>query len=118
MMSEESVQELQIKKRELQSKLSNLLETRSSKDDINELKSEILHIDKLIEKKVGTKELKRQEEVRRRKTGKEELAIKTYLAFKGKYKKISEMTVATNRLLSVIDSLDKEFVIERVKVKV
>ena len=114
-MISETVQELQIKKRELQSKLSNLLETKCSKDDINELRAEILHIDKLIEKKLGTKELKRQEEVRRKKTGKDELAIKTYLGFKKKYKKISEMNVATNRFMGVIDSLSNEY--ERVKVR-
>ena len=77
MMSEKTVQELQVKKRELQSKLSALLSSKQcSKDDINEIKSEILHIDKLIEKKVGNKELKRQEEINRRKSGKDQAIFK------------------------------------------
>ena len=110
MISEKNTQELQDIKRKLQLQLSNLLNTKEcSKDEINELRSEIKHIDKQIEKKVGSKELKRQEEVRRRKNGKDELIIKTYYGIKEKYKKISEMNIAVNRFLNVVDLLVKDY---------
>ena len=119
MISEMRVQELQNKKRQLQSNLNDLLNSKNyTSDDVNELRSEILHINKLIEKKVGNKELKRQEEVRKRKSGVNEINIKAYYSFKSKYKKISEMAVATNRILKAFDSLNNTYTEERVKVKV
>ncbi len=113
-----SAQELQDKKRKLQVQLSSLLEQKNTtKDEINEIKSEILHIDKLIEKKIGSKEIKRQEEVRQRKSRKDEIAIKTYYGIKQKYRKICEITVATNRFIKAFDLLNNEYEDERVLVK-
>lgn len=106
MISENTIQELQDKKRQLQISLSSLLDSKNcSKDDINELKSEIMHIDKLIEKKVGTNELNRLDEVRRKKSRQEELTIKAYYGIKNKYKQVSTMNTATNRLINIIDKL-------------
>lgn len=120
MISEYSTKELQKKRIELQANLSSLIESKTcSKDDINELRAEILHIDKLIEKKVGSNELKRQEEVRRKKTRKDELIIKNFYGIKKKYKQISTMSVATTRLMNIVDTLTNttEYTNERVKVR-
>ena len=116
MINECNEQELQNKKRNLQANLSLLLNSKDcSIDKINELKSEILHIDKLIEKKVGSNELKRQEEVRRKKSGIDQANISTYNSLKSRYKKISEMNIATSRLISIIDNLKYSY--EKSKVK-
>ncbi len=118
MISEKTVKELQSKKRQLQADMSVMLDSKDcSKESINALRAEILHIDKLIEKKVGTKEIERQNEVRRKKSRKDELTIKSYFEIKSKYKQISGMKVATNRLVSIMDKLNSYRSDEMIKVK-
>lgn len=105
MLSNEDVNTLQKKKLDLQIKLNELLKSSNKNiDDINELKSEILYLDKQIEKIVGSNEIKRQKEVRRKKLGIDDANIKNYFLFKSKYKQICKMRVATLHMLNVIDN--------------
>ena len=84
--------------------LNNLIRSENKEQDkINELKSEILYLKKQIGKKLGYKEVKKQEEIKRKKSGIDEKNIKNYKAFKSKYKKISKMEVATKNILKTID---------------
>ncbi len=115
MISDLNIQELQNKRRDLQADLSTLLNTsNSSVDDINEIKSEIHYIEKLIEKKVGSNELKRLEEVKNKKSSKDNINIKMYNALKNRYYKIRRMDVATRRFMSLTS---KDYEYENVKVK-
>ena len=59
LISDKNSQELIEKKRKLQAKLNDLLNTNYTKDDINEITSEIRHIDDQLVKMVGKKEQER-----------------------------------------------------------
>ncbi len=117
MISEYSIKELQTEKRKLQAELTLILNSPNcSSDNINELKSEILHIEKEIKKKVGSKELKRQEEVKRK--NKDDINLKNFKNLKAKYNRIKSMNVATKKFINIIDSLSNVvFEDEMIKVK-
>jgi len=104
MMFDTDINSLEIRKTQLEIELNNLLRSDNKEEDkINELRSEILHLKKLISKKLGTKEVENQEKIKRKKSRIDEINTKNYNAFKSKYKKISKMEVATNNILKVID---------------
>ena len=105
MMLDADINSLETRQTELEIELNNLLRSDSKEEDkINELRSEILYLKKQIGKKLGSKEVKKQEEIRRKKLRVDERNIKNYNAFKSKYRKISKMEVATKNILKVIDS--------------
>ena len=105
MMLDTDINSLENRKTELEIELNNLLRSDNKEEDkINELRSEVLYLKKQIGKKLGSKEVKKQEEIRRKKLRVDERNIKNYNAFKSKYRKISKMEVATKNILKVIDS--------------
>ena len=105
MMLDTDINSLESRKTELEIELNNLIKSEDKEEDkINELRSEILYLKKQIGKKLGSKEVKKQEEIRRKKLRVDERNIKNYNAFKSKYRKISKMEVATKNILKVIDS--------------
>ena len=115
MISNEDVNILQKQKLDLQIQLNELLKSKSKNIDyINELKSEILYLNKLtdkileinkqIEKIIGSNEIKRQNELKRKKLGIEETNINNYYSFKAKYKKICKMRISVFRMLNVIEN--------------
>ena len=110
---------LQKQKLDLQVELNGLLHSYSKdQDKINELKSEILYLDKQIEKIVGKKEIERQNELKNKKSGVDEINKKNYYNLKSMVKRISPMNVATNRMISLIEKLDNNTLEnERVKVR-
>ena len=103
MMLETDINSLESKKTNLEIKLNELLKNNADKDEINELKSEILYIKKQISQKLGIKEVESQEKLKRKKLHVEETNIKNYNAFKSRYKRISKMEVATRNILKAID---------------
>ena len=114
MISWNDVNKLQNQKTELQLKLNDLLSSKSaSEDDINELKSEILHLDKNIKRILGTNEVERQRELKRNKSGLDERSKKAYYALKKRYDMISKLNEATNNFIVAIDrsyKKDQEYV--------
>ena len=105
MMLDADINSLETRQTELEIELNNLLKSDNKEEDkINELRSEILYLKKQIGKKLGSKEVKKQEEIRRKKLRVDERNIKNYNAFKLKYRKISKMEVATRNILKVIDN--------------
>ena len=118
MMLETDINSLESKRINLEIKLNELLKNNANKDDINELKSEILYIKKQISKKLGSKEVESQEKIKRKKLHIDERNIKNYNAFKYRYKRISKMEVATRNILKVIDAylMDKQDTNEMVRV--
>ena len=66
-MIETDINSLETKKTNLEIKLNELLKNNADKDDINELKSEILYIKKQINQKLRTKEVESQEQIKRKK---------------------------------------------------
>ena len=108
-------------KLDLQIQLNELLNSDSkSVDKINELKSEIIYLDKQISKILGTNELKRLEELKNKKNSKEQANIKAFYELKNKYKKISKIKLATSRMIAIIEALDnqKSHEIEKAKVRI
>ena len=103
MMLNADVNLLESKKLDLEVELNELIKNNAEKDKINELRSEILYIKKQISKALGNKEVKKQEEIKRKKSGIDERNIKNYSAFKLRYKRISKMEVSTKNILRVID---------------
>ena len=99
---------------------ATLLNTNNpSKDDLNALKSEIKYLDDQLNKINGLNEKKRIEQVKNKKYGIEEKNKNNYYAFKEKYKKISNMKLATTRIIGIIGEIQKQdYIEERVKVKV
>lgn len=119
-MIKENLDSLQNEKLNLQVELNLLLhESNPNQDKINELKSDILYLDKKIEKIVGKKEIERQNELKRKKVGIDEINKNNYYNLKYKVNKISPMMVATNRIISVLENISKETINEeRVRVKI
>lgn len=118
-MSKKNLDLLQKQKLELQIQVSNLLNSEfKDNDKINELKSEILYLDKQIEKIIGKKEIERRNELKRKKSGVEEINKNNYYSFKSKVKMINPMTIATNRMLAIIGRLEINHQIEEEKVRV
>jgi len=104
-MFDADINSLETRKTQLEIELNNLLKSDNKEEDkINELRSEILYLKKQIGKKLGSKEVKKQEEIRRKKLRVDERNIKNYNAFKSKYRRISKMEVATKNILKVIDN--------------
>ena len=92
-----------------------------SNDELNALKSEIKYLDDKLKKINGLNEQKRMEQLKSKKSGIEEKNKKNYYAFKDKYNKISNMNLATTRIINIIGDLQKQQYIEekeRIKVKV
>lgn len=92
-----------------------------SNDELNALKSEIKYLDDKLKKINGLNEQKRMEQLKNKKSGIEEKNKKNYYAFKDKYNKISNMKLATTRIINIIGDLQKQQYIEekeRIKVKV
>jgi len=104
MMLGSDINSLETKKLSLEIELNNLLRCEDKDEDkINELRSEILHLQKQINKILGTKEVQKQKEIKREKSRVDERNIKTYNEFKSKYRKISKMEVSTKNILKVIE---------------
>ena len=121
MISWTDVNKLQDQKTQLQIKLNNLIKSENaSSDEINGLKAEILHLEKDINRILGSNEVKRQKELKKEKSGLDEKHKKRYYSFKRKYDMISKLNEATNNIMNAIDSLNNTYEIEesRVKVKV
>lgn len=119
MISWTDVNTLQNQKLELQVKLDNLLKSgTASIDDINEIKSEINHLEKDIKRILGSNELERQKKLRS--NSNDEKIKKRYYALKSKYDLIKKLNEATTNLVKTIDSLDNHYEssIHNVKVKV
>lgn len=114
------INSLQKQKLDLQVELNNLLHSLNpDRDKINELKSEILYLDKQIQKIVGKKEIERQNQLKKRKSGIEEINKKNYYSLKSMVKRISPMAIATNRMMSTIEKLQtRQIEDEKVRVKV
>ena len=92
-----------------------------SSEELNALKSELKYLDDQLNKINGLNDKKRTEQVKNKKLGLEEKNKNNYYMFKDKYKKISNMKLATTRIINVISNLQKQQYIEeneRVKVKV
>lgn len=105
MISWSDVKSLQAKKKEYQIELNNLLHSDNiSEDLINELRSEIKHLENQIKKIVGSKEIKRQKELRAKKTGNvnDMQLITSYNNFKIRYNMIKDMNTATNKMMAAI----------------
>lgn len=121
MISWNDVKELQNEKLKLQVRLNELINSSNkSVDDINSLKAEILYIDKQIEKILGKKEINRQKELKKKKSGIENLNEKKYFSFHAKYKRISNIESAVKRIIGVIENYnnEKSYNTEIVKVKI
>lgn len=104
MMLGADINSLETQKVSLEIELNNLLRSENiDEDKVNELRSDILHLKKQIAKKLGSKEVRKQEEIKREKSGVDERNIKNYNAFKSKYRKISKIEVSTKNILKVID---------------
>lgn len=91
-----------------------------SSDELNALKSEIKYFDDQLNRINGLNDKKRTEEVNSKKLHIDKKNKDSYYAFKDKYKKISNMKLATTRMISIISEIQKQQYIEeeRVKVKV
>ena len=118
MISWTDVNTLQKQKQDLQLKLREKIQNNASNDEINELKAEILHLEKNINRILGTNEVKRQKELAHVKSGLDEKNKRRYYAFKKKYSMISKLNDATNNILRVIENLEKQDSIENVMIKV
>lgn len=104
MMLGADINSLETQKISLEIELNSLLKSQNvDGDKVSELRSDILHLKKQIAKKLGSKEVTKQEEIKRQKSGIDERNIKNYNAFKSKYRKISKMEVSTKNILKVID---------------
>ena len=111
------VKEYQNKKNELQIDLSKLLESkRPTKDEVNSICAEIRYYDNQIKKILGSKELERQQKLT---TPFEDVKnIKRFREFKEKYEKMSNLTIAYNRIDDVITKkLNESYENAYVKVK-
>lgn len=124
MISWSDVKSLQAKKKEYQIELNNLLHSGNASEDlIGELRSEIKHLENQIKKILGSKELKRQKELKAKKSGNvnDIKAITSYNNFKIRYDMIKDMNTATNKMMAAIarykQSRELESSLQMVKVK-
>lgn len=83
-----------------------------SSDELNALKSELKYLDDQLNKINGLNEKKRTEQVKSRKLEIEKNNKNNYFEFKNKYKKISNMKLATTRIISIIENIEKQQYIE------
>ena len=92
---------LQKEKKEKELELNSILKSKDfSIDKVNELKSDILYLDKQIKKIVGTNEFNRQKEIKNKKFY--EIKLNNY--YKEKYKKISKINTSIKKFSSAIDN--------------
>ena len=94
---------LEKQKKEKEIELNTLLKSSNfSIDKVNELKSDILYLNKQIKKIVGSNELSRQKEIKIKKSN--ERRLSNYYAFKERYKKISRISssIKKNKLVPYI----------------
>ncbi|MBQ9071544.1 MAG: hypothetical protein IJY25_00095 [Bacilli bacterium] len=92
-----------------------------SSDELNALKSEIKYFDDQLNRINGLNDKKRTEEVNSKKLQIDKKNTDSYYAFKDKYKKISNMKLATTRMISIINERQKQQLLEeneKVKMKV
>ena len=119
MINWSDINSLQKQRLDLQITLNELINSGDkSVDKINEIKSEIIYLDKQISTILGSNELKRVEELKNKKSRKEEKTKKAYFTLKDKYKKISKMKNATERMLFLIGNLENKDLEHSEKVKV
>ena len=112
------LKKLQSDKLNYQLKLNDLLKSPNVNiENINELKSEIIHINKQIEKIVGKKELERQVELKVKKIDTSLIDLNNYNALKNKYDKISNINNSTKKIIEII-KIYKNLDNDDVKVKV
>ena len=88
-----------------------------SKEELNALKSELKYLDDQLDKLNGINDKKRTEKLKKEKDGSEKANENNYYKFKSKYLKINNMSVATKRMINVINTYNIDE-IEKVKVKV
>lgn len=124
MINSSAINSLQKQKLDLQLKLSELSKSNNiNYDEINALKSEIIHVNKQIRKIVGSNEIERQNELKRRRLGLDQKNLDDYYKFKDRYKKISKMEIATKHIIFLIknvsgtNSITSDIEHEIVKVK-
>lgn len=112
------LKKLQSDKLNYQLKLNDLLKSPNVNiENINELKSEIIHINKQIEKIVGKKELERQDELKVKKIDTSLIDLNNYNILKNKYDKISNINNSTKKIIEII-KIYKNLDNDDVKVKV
>lgn len=119
MISWSDVNTLQKQKLDLQVKLDELLKSgKASVDDINEIKSEINHLEKDIRRILGSNELERQKKLRN--NSNDEKIKKKYYTLKNKYNLIKKLNESTNNFIKTIDLLDNNYEsnMQNVKVKI
>ena len=105
---------LEKQKKEKEIELNTLLKSSDfSVDKVNELKSDILYLNKQIKKIVGSNELSRQKEIKTKKSN--ERRLSNYYAFKERYKKISRISSSIKKFNNVIDSYQNDSNLVRIK---
>ena len=112
-MNSKKLDSLEKEKLQKQMELSNIL--NDDEDKVNELKSEILHLEKQIEKIVGKKEITRQQELKNKRNRKYEINRDNYFKLKQMLKRISPMNNAVNKFIYTVDNSKVD---EIVKVKI
>lgn len=111
--------DLQKQRNEKYNEYAILLNSKNpSSDELSALKSELKYLDDQLNRINGLNEKERTEQVKNKKFGIEEKNKNSYYAFKEKYKKISNMKLATTRIISVIGELQKQEYIDNEKVMV
>lgn len=109
--------ELEKQRNEKYNEYAILLNSNSpSSDELNALKSELKYLDDQLNKINGLNDKKRTEQVKSKKLGLEEKNKNNYYTFKDKYKRISNMKLATTRIINAISDLQKQQYIEEEKV--
>ena len=121
MMLGSDINSLETNKLSLEIELNALLKSEEKDEDkINELKSEILHLQKQKNRKLGTKEVQKQKELKKEKSRTDERIIIEYDGLKEKYGQISHLPVSKKNFLRVIekylnkDKYEYQDVIEKV----
>lgn len=89
-----------------------------SSDKLNEVKSDLKHLDDQLNRINGLNDKKRTEQLKNKKFGLEQKNKNNYYAFKERYKKISNMKLATTRIINAIQKHQYIEESERVMVKV
>ena len=112
--------ELQKQRQQKYNEYAMLLNSSNpSSEELNALKSELKYLDDQLNRITGLNEKKRLEQVKNKKYGIDEKNKNNYYAFKEKYKKISNMKLATSRIINIINELQKqEYIEEKVMKKV
>lgn len=112
--------ELQKQRQQKYNEYAMLLNSNNpSSEELNALKSELKYLDDQLNRITGLNEKKRLEQVKNKKYGIDEKNKNNYYAFKEKYKKISNMKLATSRIINIINELQKqEYIEEKVMKKV